>query len=184
MKLSNQELQEIINGNQVGDDWPFIGGTPDDVEVHLRMIMQSLNASYGIEVEGEFDHYGSGYASYVHLFCKRPKEASTYQRDGRTWTDGIAVYLSRLTPIAVLGAETRTVFERGSSHGFLDANSIDQLPDETWVEEKTIIESILVEEGYQLASREEMEARLPFKAKIKSAFDDKSVFDAVFYWED
>jgi len=184
MKLSSQELQEIINGNQVGSEWPFMGGTPDDVEVHLRMIMQSLNESYGIEVDGEFDHYGSGYASYVHLFCKRPKDASTYQRDGRKWIDGIAVYLSRLAPIAVLGAETRTVFERGSSHGFLDASSIDQLPDETWSEERTIIESILVEEGYQLASREEMNAPLPFKATIKSAFDDKSVFDAVFYWED
>ena len=184
MKFSPQELQEIINGNPVGDDWPYLGGTVEDVDTHLKMIARELNKSAALEVDGEFDSYGSGFASYAHLFCRKPGHESTYERDGRTWIDGIAVYLNRLSPIAVLGPETRTVFERGSSHGFLDAEHVGELPDGSWVEEKKIIQMILEEEGVTLLSRAEVDQALPFKAKINTNFDDKLIFDALFYWED
>ena len=184
MKFSEQELQEIINGNPVGDDWPYLGGTVEDVDIHLKMVTDELNKSAALEVEGEFNSYGSGFASYAHLFCKKPGKESTYQRDGRTWIDGIAIYLNRLSPIAVLGRETRTVFERGSSHGFLEADMIGELPDESWIEEKKIIEMILDEQGLTLLGKDDVNKPLPFKAKINTNFDDKTVFDALFYWED
>ena len=184
MRFSEQELQEIINGNPIGNDWPYLSGSLKDVDSHLKTILQELNQSVALEVEGEFDSYGSGFASYAHLFCQKPKKGSTYRRDERTWTDGIAVYLNRLAPVAVLGPETRTVFERGSSHGFLDVDLVGETPDDTWEEEKEIITTILESEGLSLLQREDLQKPLPFKKEISTRFDEKTIFDALFYWED
>lgn len=181
MKFSAQELQEIINGNPVGDDWPFLGGTNEDIRQHLQGVVEKLNQSVVLEVEAEFDSFGEGSASYAHLFCKRPHQESSYVREGRTWTDGIAVYLSRLTPVAIYGTETRTTFERGSSHGFLEVEGIGQIPDASWTTEESVIQSILTEEGFTFLSSDELKQPLPFKAGINTEFDGKRLFDALFF---
>lgn len=184
MKFNQQELQEIINRNPVGDDWPYLGGTDEDIEQHLIAVSKRCGELPGIKLEAEFDHYGSGYASYVHLFCQRPQKDLPYERDGRKWTDGLALYLNRLTPLAVYGPETRTVFERGSSHGFLDSESVGQLPDDSWSSDWQAILKILSDEGFSVPPTEQLKRPLEFESQIATVFDGKSQFDALFYWED
>lgn len=184
MKFSKQEIQEIINGNPVGVEWPWMGGSAEDIEQHLRGVVAELDAIDGISLDADFDSYGSGYASYVHVFCFLDGQEATYERDGRTWTDGLAIYLNRLAPVAAWGPETRSQFERGWSHGFLESSMVDQFPEGQLESHADQITAILQQAGLELLTTAEATEPLPFSVDIRTNFDNRTLFDALFYWED
>lgn len=184
MILTVKQLQSIIDMNPVGDTFPYFGGSEQDIENHLKAVVATLRHSPLLDVEAEFNHYGSGYASYVHVFCAKSNRQSTVRRGDTDWIDGIAVYLARLAPIATYGVEQRTRHLRGGSRGFLESRHVGQLPNGDWSNELYKIVTTLENFGFILPSLEELCEPLPFKAKIPTIFNSECVFDAIFYWED
>jgi hypothetical protein len=182
--LSADELRTIIAGDPIGDIQPYRRGIPQEIEEFLKKVVARLEQSPLLEIHPDWDHYGSGYASYAHVFCFKGGGRSTVHRHGVDHIDGITVYLCRLAPIAAYGAEHRTRSARGGSGGFLDVNNVGTLPAGDWSAELCEIETILTESGFRLPTREQLAEILPFKADIPTVFDDRHVFDAIFYWED
>ncbi len=182
--LTEEQLREVVAGHPIGTEWPSGGGSEADIEKHLRRAVATLDSTGVLEVEADFDHYGSGYASYVHVFCEKTRGRSRTHRDGTDWIDGIAVYLSRLVPFAVYGREERTKHARGGSQGYVAAEDVYSLPAGDWQEEIGAIRRILQDLGFILPAREQLIERLPFDLKIPTILDDKHVYDAIFYWED
>ena len=133
MILSNDNLQAMISGSIVGTLWPYDCRSTEDIESYLRGLVAELSRSTLLEVESDFIHYGSGFASYVHVFCFKRDGKSTVRERDTDQTDGIAVYLSRLAPVAAYGPEQRTKSYRrgwfglrkvvGKSFGNLEAES-------------------------------------------------------------
>lgn len=184
MQFSEQELQQITQGNRLNSDWPFPGATDEDIDLYFRQIIETLNQSGRLEVQGEFESYGSGFASYVHLFCQRPHGKSE-TRDGElVVVSGLAIYLNRLVPVAVYGPEKQTRFKRGSSRGFLEVEDIGKLPDPSWVEEEQVIVRTLQSAGMELLDRQTLSEPLKYDIQIDTNFDDNNLFDALFYWWD
>ncbi|MBW4500098.1 MAG: hypothetical protein KME57_11195 [Scytonema hyalinum WJT4-NPBG1] len=97
MILTVKQLQSIIDMNPVGDTFPYFGGSEQDIENHLKAVVATLRHSPLLDVEAEFNHYGSGYASYVHVFCAKSNRQSTVRRGDTDWIDGI----SDLAPIRI-----------------------------------------------------------------------------------
>ncbi|MDZ8240647.1 MAG: hypothetical protein RMZ69_26425 [Nostoc sp. ChiQUE01a] len=186
MILTVKQLQSIIDGNPVGDTFPYFGGLPEDIENHLKAVVATLRRSPLLDVEAQFDSYGSGYASYVHVFCAKSNRQSTVRRGDIDCIDGIVVYLSRLAPIATYGVEQRTKHQQLPiiSRGFLENRRIRQLPNGNWSNELDEIITTLENFRFLLPSLEELREPLPFKAKIPTIFESECVFDAIFYWED
>jgi hypothetical protein len=135
-------------------------------------------------VEAEFDHYGSGYASYVHVFCAKAGGRSRTRRACEDSIDGIAVYLSRLAPFAIYGREQRTKSASGSSMQYLGLADVYSLPPGNWEAEISAVLQVLEGFNFVLPARAQLVEALPYKLDIATIFDDTHVFDAIFYWED
>src|SRR5688572_23746580 len=104
MELSESNLRTIfVELRRVGSTWPYDRGSAEDVEAYLRDVVAFLQRSPRLVFDPHRDHYGSGYASYIHLFCsKRGRKSARRQEDIEV--PGIDLYLSRLAPLAVYGA--------------------------------------------------------------------------------
>lgn len=185
MLFSDHELRELVQGRPIGDDWPYCGGTEDDIERYLRVKVANIKASKRFEVDADFTHYGSGYASYVHVYCEKSGGKSSTSRGDCDWIDGIAIYLSRLAKYAVYGYEQRTRHATGGGSGsFIDVKNLYSLPPGDWQMELAMIRDSLTQSGFIFPERDDLLERLPFKLHIPTVFDNEDVFDALFYWED
>ncbi len=186
MDFSNDELKRIISGKPVGNIYPYNTGDTNEIEKYLRDLYYKLNRSGLIKCHGEFAHYGSGYASYIDLFCLKRNEINPPENAlGKL---GIVVYISRLAPVAVFGYDDRT--ETGFC--FLDPLHSDfgKLPDGDWDNEFLEIKSKIEAAGIHFLEKEYVEQPLAFTADIPTILtipdmgDVYRNFDAFFYWED
>jgi hypothetical protein len=178
MILTNDNLQAMASGGVVGSSWPYDRGSEEDIEAYLKNVVAELGRSRILEVNAELMHYGSGFASFVHVFCYKRNDKSTVHNVDMDCTDGIAVYLGRLGPVAAYGPEHRTRSYRRGRLG--------ELPPGDWNEEINEIKDKLQRFGFYLPSREELSKELPFPADIPTILGEQPyrVFDAVFYWSD
>ncbi|XVQ83029.1 hypothetical protein ACQP2K_29870 [Microbispora siamensis] len=92
-------------------------GGAEALEGYLRQVVADLDRVPGLVVEhAEFEHYGSGYASFVDVFLTR-RDGSTRRvdPDGYTTVAGFSVELCRLAPIAcILSPDKRSHHRRRS----------------------------------------------------------------------
>ena len=145
--------------------YPYSTQDPDTIDRFLQEVVESLKNSEQIEVEAEFDHYGSGYASYVEVFCDR-RQPSQLVSNSDSATPGITLYLSRLLPIVVYGATEKAANSYSGTFKFLTPHQLGLLPPGDW-------QGILTEITQKLQS---------FNLQIISPSAEE--FQKLFYWED
>lgn len=171
----------------VGNAWPYNGGSDEDIEAHLHQIVAHLEASSAISVEADFNSYGSGYASFVEVFCFK-KDGSTRRRflGSGEKVIGIQVYISRLAPVAVYGAEERTRHAHGGSSGLLTHEGVGTIPQGNWQAVLEEIASKLISSGIDVADAATIGKLLPFHADIETNLGEPPyrVYDLLFYWYD
>ncbi|MCP3776427.1 hypothetical protein NLX71_24585 [Paenibacillus sp. MZ04-78.2] len=134
MILTNEQLKRIIEGKPVGDYYPYNMKEYDSkpIDDYLSKVIGSLNQINSLEFESIFDHYGSGFASYVDVFCWKKDGSSSSDLRGVLWRNGIRIYICRLAPIAVLGKGQSSKHATGGSRDFLNVDIIDSLPNGDW----------------------------------------------------
>ncbi|WP_046180983.1 hypothetical protein [Domibacillus tundrae] len=203
MEFKKRELRKMIKGKPLYNVFPDQLNSEEEIEKNVRRLFDQLNKSDQLICEGEFDHYGSGYASFVEFFCfKKDGSAilskSYYEEDAVISLDmeGIVVYVSRVAPLAVFGMGTPLKYiqeedgkEMYSGMSSLGVDTINQVPErfESMVKE---IENRLHESGYLIGDQAYLAQPLPFKADIPTMLtmpdfgEEYTIFDAVFYWSD
>ncbi len=187
MELSEANLRSIIAGRAVGTAWPFAGGSAEDIDSHLHKLVEAFKRSPRFETAAERDHYGSGYASYIHLFCYKRQGKSTKRIDGDVVTDGLAVYLCRLAPLAVYGYAQELRFSNGRTIPSLEPHQVGTSPPGDWRWEINEVRTKLNRFGFELPEQETLSAKLSFAAVIPTSIASGPhyrVFDAVFYHDD
>lgn len=189
MELSEANLQAMfVELRAVGLSAPYDGGCEEAIESHLRDVVASLQHSPRLVVEAYRDHYGSGYASYVHLFCSKRGQKSPSLQKGDTEIQGIDLYLCRLAPLAIYGAGSQTRFAAGGmAFSKLRVEQVGQSPPGDWTWEINEIRTRLAERGFEIPSPAELAAKLPCELKAKRyrpSYTPKCVFDAVFFWDE
>jgi hypothetical protein len=189
MEFSEGNLRAIFVAlRPVGPSWPYDRGSAADIEAHLKDASALLERSPRLSVFTHRDHYGSGYASYVHLFCFKQKGKSASQNQGHTEIDGIDVYLCRLAPVAALGAGSQTRFVGGGmAYTTLSVEQVNQSPPGEWAWEINEIRTKLDRRGFVLPSQAELSQKLPFALKAKRyrpSYSPTCVFDAIFFWDE
>jgi hypothetical protein len=175
MLFSNDDLKKMIGFESIG--------SPFDVQRAIRGLMRSRL----LEVEVAPDSYGGGTASYFDIFCAKIRGQSTVEKDGVDYIHGIAIYLSRLAPVAVYGPMLHTRHPIGGSSSFLVPEVIGECPPGDWSQELAeIITKLTRYYGISILDRAELIKTLPFQAKIPTCFKRKGyqVFDAIFYYDD
>ncbi|GAF14189.1 hypothetical protein JCM19045_3490 [Bacillus sp. JCM 19045] len=195
--FSNDELRGFIRGEILGDVFPYHTNDHQEVEKHLERLFYRIKRIHGVECEADFDHYGSGYASFVEFFCHRKTDTKVlWTNNGiqEKETIGIIVNISRLAPVAIMGEDTRSQRVRvetgewlSGGNGLLIGDPRALQVSEDLKELARAIKLALHEYDIELLTKDQLDSPLPFKAEIPTILQEPSnylVMDAIFYWED
>lgn len=195
--FSNELLQNLIAGKIVGNQFPYDTNNEQEVEAHIRRLFHQINRIPNLVCEAEWNHFGSGYASFVEFFCYQKEDTIVVEEKyGRREikTEGIIIDICRLAPVAIMGEDERykTIrIETNEVVGRAYGSLLDR-PNQLYVSEKlqTIAEKLkqsLKEFDYELLEAEKINQPLSFQTKIPTIYREPSeylVVDAIFYWED
>ncbi|MEK3934404.1 hypothetical protein MKY41_03720 [Sporosarcina sp. FSL W7-1349] len=195
--FSHEQLQDLIEGKIVGNKFPYDTKNEQEIEAHIRRLFHRINRIPNVVCEAEWDHFGSGYASFVEFFCYQKEDVIVVEeKSGRRMikTDGIIVDICRLASVAIMGEDDRyktiqieTDEIVGGAYGSLlgGLNSLKVSGKFRKIAEK--LKQVLKEFDYELLEAEEMNQPLPFQTKIRTIYSrpkEYVVKDAIFYWED
>ncbi|RUL54025.1 hypothetical protein [Lysinibacillus antri] len=203
MKFSNEQLQTMIAEQPIGETYPYNTNDKEQIENYIQNLFYIISRSKSIKCEAIFDHYGSGYASYVDFFCYKKDGSSKInekyiEKDSLTsiQLEGLVIYISRLAPVAIIGKDIRhkaIINTEEIQDEFFSGMSMISRPQEVinepppfMVEEFREIKQKLADAGYSILEKEYLSQPLPFKTKIQTFTDPRhyTVFDAFFYWMD
>lgn len=184
MDVSDAMLRSVIDGVVVGSEWPFSTGKANTVEAHMRQAVQQLELVLGISLKADWDHYGSGFASYVDIFCPLVQEI----KDSNRYDYGLRIYLCRLAPVAVMApASTVTSLDNCSfSSGFIRNDGKWEAIPESMHDVALQCRRMIEEYGWTWPEPSRLGEPLGFDANIPTILADPPyhIFDALFYWED
>ncbi|WP_158232855.1 hypothetical protein [Sporosarcina sp. P2] len=187
----------FIEGEIMGDTFPYDSDDEQEVLAHINRLFYRICRIHNVVCEAEWDHFGSGYASFVEFFCYRKEDYITVQEKygmREIEIKGIILYVSRLASVAIMGEDVRcrtirieTAEEVSGGYG-----SILDTPTSLAVSEEletlaTELQKALQEFNYKLLAANEMSTPLLFKTKIPTIYRNERqylVLDAIFYWED
>ena len=200
MEFTNEQLQKMISKEPIGDMYPYNTKDREQIESYIQELVDTLNRSETLKCEAMFDHYGSGYASYVDLFCYKRNEKRKIKEDNEEVTiylEGLVIYISRLAPVAIIGQDNLRSKTRFNTEEFKDGlfssfcmmcepeEMIDESP-KFMTDGYLEIKQKLADAGYSILHKEYLSQPLPFKTEIQTSTDPSQykVFDAIFYWMD
>ncbi|MFC4632493.1 hypothetical protein ACFO3O_01135 [Dokdonia ponticola] len=195
MEFEKEYLTDLVKGKTKGDFPPFSSGKWKKSDEYLKQIVGRLKDIKSIQVEADFNHYGSGFSSYVHLYLSKTDKSDTkISQDGelRTGeTNGLMMYLCRMAPFSVYGEGTwhktfnKDKGQSGSSH-YIEPEDIGTTPESDWGIELNEIQNILNQYGISVLTKVELDKKLEFKISIPTILSEPpfKVFDCLFYWED
>ena len=185
MEITNEILERVIAGKVVGEHEAYKNGSDNKIKGHIKTTIHDLEQSKTILLETE-DSYGSGYASYIDVFCYKTGGRSSQVKSGTTYIDGIAIYLCKLAPVAVVGAMGKSRSPSGGTFGFLRAEDSNTFPPGDWTEMEAEIRHKLEKHGFEILGPRELKKNLPFIAEIETNLGDPpyTIFDAFFNWMD
>ena len=172
-----------VSGRSAWPDWPD-EAQADDV---LHTIVAELDALDGLRVHhAEFEHYGSGYASFVEVWLTRSDDSLVEQVAAGQQVTGFGVLLGRLAPFAALQSNWQEwTGQRSSASSMPGLEQVAVLPLPGFPEAE-LAAAALQRHGYQLLGPQLLAEEMAAGADPDSNLSDGSlrVFDAWFYWYD
>ncbi len=185
MNFDDRTLKRLYEAPPIGNIPFYESGALDVVESYLRETVAYLSRSLLVTVEADFDSYGSGYASFVEVFCYKRDGSSTKAFGTGSRITGIVYCLSRHAPVVAFGWDNRTRHATGGSFS-LPFKERSTLPEGDWDEVHREITGELRQRGFEIADEALLERPLPFAAKIETNLNEPPyrLFDLLFFWYD
>ena len=195
--FSNEQLQALIEGIVVGGKFPYDTNNEQEIEAHIRQLFYRINRIPNLVCEAEWNHFGSGYASFVEFFCYRKEDVTVVEEKygfQEVKTNGIIIDICRLSPVAIMGEDDRhkkiridTAEVVGGGYGTVLDGSNRLVLNEQFQVIGEQLKQALKESNYELLEAEELIQPLSFHTKIPTIYRKPKkylVMDAIFYWED
>ncbi|PYZ96684.1 hypothetical protein CR205_13370 [Alteribacter lacisalsi] len=197
MNLTEESLRDLIDGRMVGNKYPYDTMDEKEITAHMKRLFYRMNRIPDLVCEAEWDHFGSGYASFVEFFCYRKQDVTILnEKNGMKEIEikGIIVDVCRLAPAAIMGEDVRTRKLRvktneevSGAYGSLIDRSGEFHVSRKFEVTARQLERALREFDYELLKPEQLYQSLPFSTKIPTIYrkpEEYIVLDALFYWED
>lgn len=195
--FSNEQLQNLLAGKIVGNQFPYDTKEEKEVEAHIRRLYYRICRIPNLVCEAEWNHFGSGYASFVEFFCYRKEDVTFFEKQGNSRTlktKGIIIDICRLAPVAIMGEDDRykTICTEtnelvGGAYGSLLDSPTRLNVGEKFQTLAKELKQALVEFDYELLETRKINQPLSFQTKIPTIYrrpKDYLVLDAIFYWID
>lgn len=124
-----------------------------------------------------------GNVSFISYF-------TTQKRDLRTQVGvfpGLMILLCKFLPVAVFAGHTIEKTKHGENWPYPKFENFGTLPSGDWTEEMNFINELWMRHGITWLDQEEFSRISPMKLpydNLVTCYDQETVFDAVFYWDD
>ncbi|MCM3761945.1 hypothetical protein M3212_14310 [Alkalihalobacillus oceani] len=195
--FSKEQLQALIEGEILGETYPYDTKNEQEIEAHIRGLFYRINRIPHLVCEAEWNHFGSGYASFVEFFCYRKEDSTVVEEKygvQEVKTNGMIIDICRLAPVAIIGEDDRykkikveTNEEVGGAYGTLLDGTNRFVCSEKFQRTEEQLKQSLKEFQYELLETEELTQPLSVQTKIPTIYRKPNqylVMDAIFYWED
>jgi len=179
-------VARLVAAHQCTSKPPWSPRNDDAIEHELERVVKALAAELNVEFRAEFDHYGSGYASFVDAWLFR-RDSSFRKSVGADHFTGLVVLLSRLTPIYCFLEGEKTWASNGSASSYLPAfEGVDALGTDAVATLSRQVEQWLEGQGYVRLRKPALDRLLPEGVAVPTILTDGPYreFDALFHWED
>jgi len=180
-------LRSAVNDQLASAAGAWAGGVTS-VEGFLRRVIADLDRMPTLSVHhAEFEHYGSGYASYVDVFITKSDGSMRSSENGWTNVEGLPLTLSRLAPLAALfKPDVHSSGPRCATRGIPELSLVMDTALPGWEEEYRQIREVL--DRHDVALLDSQVLSLPLEAELRPetilGSPPYSVFDAWFHWMD
>jgi hypothetical protein len=186
--LTSIEVERLLQGKSISDREPWAAECLGQVDDYLRRVCDEISESTGAASKVEWDHYGSGYASFVDAwFYKDTPDFDVREpmRHGHEHT-GLVVLLSRLSPFVVFMEGERRWHGHGASSYLPALEAVDQLETPAVATLALQVELVLQRHGLVRAKKSRLDSALDPGLRVPTILTDGpfTQFDALFYWED
>ena len=184
--FDDAEIAQLLAGKPVRGPLPF---DPADVRSLQRFyagLVERIERERGLLARVDWNHYGSGYASFVEAWFYPPDGSARQSRRGEDHV-GLVVLFSRLSRFFVLGEDEKTWSNDGSGSGCLpNFRSVDDITHPTIRPHVAPVTALLTAAGLQRLHRQDLAALLPEACPVPTILTDQPFrqFDALFHWED
>ena len=190
--LSENEIHRLLSQQAIMGEYPWMSEDQKMVESHFKRTLAEVTRSTKTESRVEWDHYGSGYASFVDvwLYKATPEfRCRTFKRKmlpGEEGYTGLVILLSRLSPCFVFMEGEKQWHPRGSSSYMPDLDRLDRLETPAVATLAEQVQPILERHALIRVSRAQLETPLAAGIHPPTILTDRGFtqFDALFYWED
>lgn len=186
--LSHEQIELLLSQQTISDRHPWVTCDERVIDDYLKGACAAIARATRAKSRIEWEHYGSGYASFVDAWFYEATPEFNVKRP--TGFDeeyvGLVVLLSRLSPYFVFmeGEKHWRSHERASYLPEFDR--LDNLENKGVRRLAEEVQAVLDRYGLVRATRVELSDPLPSGTHVPTILSQRGFtqFDALFYWED
>ncbi|RJL22896.1 hypothetical protein [Pectobacterium polaris] len=189
--LSPHEISCLLQlaAQCISDEYPWVSNDEETIDKHFKEICAQVMCLTDTQSRIEWEHYGSGYASFVDAWFYKNTPDFNVQRPFRYGEEhtGLTVLLSRLSPYFVLmESEKRWDVHGGGSGALPELEQIDRLETPAVIALSEQVQSELEKRGLIRVYKDQLTSPLPTGTHVPTLLTehDFTQFDALFHWED
>ncbi len=187
--LSSEAVDRLLRQQSISPAHPWSSNDEALIEGHLKAACAAVEREAQVASRVVWDHYGSGYASFVDAWFYRPTPAFAVRRPIRHGHEhtGLVVLLSRLSPYFVFMEGEQHWHAHGGGRYLPEAGMLDKFHTPAVADLAQEVQPVLERHGLVRAFREPLLEPLALGARrIPTILADRGFtqFDALFHWED
>jgi hypothetical protein len=186
--LAKEDLERLLSQKCISSAHPWCTEDERQIDGFYKQVCADIERAQRVQSRIEWNHYGSGYASYVDAWFYRATPEFECQELSKEWQayHGVAVLLSRLSSYFVVMEGAKTWSDRGGSNYLPTLEMVNRFARPATERLADEIAAFLETQGLQRLHPEALGHSLPKDTKVPTILSDGpyTVFDAVFYWED
>jgi len=186
--LTPSQIGRLLDQQSISTVHPWNTNDEATIDSFLKNICAEINQITGTDSKIEWNHYGSGYSSFVDAWFYRPINEFSVPIDGFNGESylGLVVLLCRLSPHFVLMEGGKTWHSKGGSSYLPSYGDVDLFASSAVSGLASEIQPVLEQYGLQRLSSRDLGTLLAPDVQVPTIMTDPPfrTFDAMFYWED
>ncbi|WP_409308744.1 hypothetical protein [Pectobacterium sp. B1J-3] len=188
--LSQHEITMLLQPvpQCISDEYPWVSNDEQLIEKHLKSVCAQVMRLTNTQSRIEWNHYGSGYASFIDTWFYRNTPDFNVKRPVGYGEEhiGLTVLLSRLSPYFVFMESDKHWHSKGGYQPLPDLERVDKLETPAVIKLSQHVQSVLEQCGLTRIYKGQLTASLPTGTHVPTVLNARGFtqFDALFYWED
>jgi len=186
--FSAQQINSLLHQQALSEEYPWSANDPRVVEVFYKAVCAELTRRTDTSSKIEWNHYGSGYASYVDAWIYKPISEFSVDYPGKKGEayEGLCILLSRLSPYFVFLQGAKSWAEGGGSSYMPTYDAVDHLTHPSVVLLEATAQEVLANFGLLRVFKDNLGSPLSPSIRVPTNLSDGPFieFDALYYWED